>query len=913
MDIYRTTRTPVVVMAALTVLATTLTALVAGAAGQAQAQTQTETQIQTQIQSQPYILYDDEIRNGFDNWSWADVDLDHRQIVADGTSSVAVDAGGWEAFFLGRITDGPLPLWGTLEFKVHGGTSDSPIGVRLHSREGASGSLTVEVQAGAWTDVAIDLADFGSFAQFSGVWFDNQSGDDRPTFYIDDIRVVPQAAPGPVAGPALDVDLGDRTITRRITDPASGAVTDQQISFPHPISDEIYGMNFATDAVREELAIPVNRWGGNHTERFNHEIATSNLGQDWFFMNSPEEVGDDHAFENDNQADNTDTLLTLPMLGWVAKNRDANCSYPTVDVLGPAANAGPQDSEEPHWLNQNLLCGNGMRNGQELPGADQTITSRAADSGFAADWVEHLVDTHGSAADGGVEYYALGNEPGLWYSTHRDVRHQPIGRTELIERSIDWAGAVKAADPTASVVGPVLFGGYSYYVTSEEILRGDRPGPDVPTFVADYLTAMNDAGDAAGTRLLDALAVNFYDDRTYGEGTDALRLEATRDLWDPDYAPADWWVIRDFLYGEGHAVVPRLKSLIDANHPGTDLAITEYNFGGNNSMAGGLAQADALGIFGREGLDLATVWDPYADWVNLTEQEWADRPIIDAFRLYRNYDGRGSRFGDVSVHGASADEAKVAIHAATRSADGALTLVVINKTRNAYRSPLTVNGTGAGFDGPAKRYLYSADTGGDIVAGGQVTVSGGSVNLELPARSATVVVLTPGDVGGGEVELPTPGAGTELIDPPSTTAEGGPLDSADTAYVWLEQGPIELDRRLRVTRLSDGTFDGKANQRRTIRAGTTICSFFVGADRLDDRGGLAGSIDFERSKILGVISRGSYLSRSSFLEAPGTEYVYGGTERSDQLTLDRGPGGGLDFNLLLGRGVDHIRVITDCG
>ncbi|MEM7324479.1 MAG: glycoside hydrolase family 44 protein, partial [Actinomycetota bacterium] len=684
-----------------------------------------------------YVLYDDEIRNDFDNWSWAVVDTEHTETVASGDYAVSVDAGPWEAFFLGKITNDPLPLYGTLRFELHGGTSDSTIGVRMLSRTGESESIPITPTAGSWQSVTIDLAEFGGFSSFSGVWFDNLDENPRPTYYVDDVRVVAGDAPPAAAGPELRVDLGSRTLTRTVTDPASGVVSNQVIAFPHPISEGIYGMNFASNAVREELGVTVNRWGGNSTERFNHEIATTNAAADWYFMNNPDEMGADHTFENENQADGTETIMTLPMLGWVAKNREANCSYPTVDVLGPGTNAGPQDGQEPHWLNPQLLCGNGTVGGTPLGGADPTITSRAADENFAADWVRHLVATHGDAASGGVETYALGNEPGLWYSTHEDVRPDPLGRTELIDRNRTWATAVKDADPTANVIGPVLWSGYSYYVTTEEILRGDRPG-DVPTFVEDYLKAMRQAGEAAGTRLLDSLAVNFYDDRVYGTGSDDLRLESTRQLWDPTYAPQDWWVARDFLNGDGSAVIPRLNSLIDRHYPGTDLAITEYNFGGNDTVAGGLAQADVLGIFGREGLDVATVWDPFLSWVNMTEDEWGARPLIDAFRLYRNYDGQGGRFGDVANFSESSDEARVAVHAGTRTADGALTVVVINKTRDSYVSPIDLDGR----SGVAERWDYSAATNGVIERGGDITVTDGMADLVLAPRSATVLVLS---------------------------------------------------------------------------------------------------------------------------------------------------------------------------
>ena len=51
-----------------------------------------------------------------------------------------------------------------------------------------------------------------------------------------------------------------------------------------------------------------------------------------------------------------------------------------------------------------------------------------------------------------------------------------------------------------------------------------------------------------------------------------------------------------------------------------------------------LAQADVLGIFGRENLDLATLWSPPD----------SSQPGAFAFRMYRNYDTNGHGFGNQS-------------------------------------------------------------------------------------------------------------------------------------------------------------------------------------------------------------------------------------------------------------------------
>src|SRR5688572_10632678 len=70
------------------------------------------------------------------------------------------------------------------------------------------------------------------------------------------------------AGPALTVDVNaDR----------------------HAISPDIYGMNFADEALAAELALPVRRWGGNATTRYHFRYDTTNRASDWFFENIAED------------------------------------------------------------------------------------------------------------------------------------------------------------------------------------------------------------------------------------------------------------------------------------------------------------------------------------------------------------------------------------------------------------------------------------------------------------------------------------------------------------------------------------------------------------------------------------------------------------------------------------------------
>ncbi len=186
-------------------------------------------------------------------------------------------------------------------------------------------------------------------------------------------------------------------------------------------------------------------------------------------------------------------------------------------------------------------------------------------------------------------------------------------------------------------------------------------------------------------------------------------------------------------------LVPRMHEWVNADYPGTKLALTEYNWGALDDVNGALAQADVLGIFGREGLDLATLWAPPT----------SAQPGAFAFRMYLNYDGAGGAFGDTSVRAQSADQDQLAIYAAIRD-DGALTLMLVNKTSSVLTSPITL----AGFTPAvaAHMYHYGAAAPGAIVHAPDVTIAGGGITGTFPANAITLLVVPP---AAGATPAPT--------------------------------------------------------------------------------------------------------------------------------------------------------------
>jgi hypothetical protein len=505
------------------------------------------------------------------------------------------------------------------------------------------------------------------------------------------------------------------------------------------ISPLIYGVNHADAATLSDLNCPLNRSGGNNTTRYNWELNADNRGADWYFeslayaSNVPGEVGD--SFVSASKAAGAQPMLTVPMIGWVAdlgSNRQRRCSF-------SIARYGDQSSSDWQWFPD---AGNGIAtNGIEIAGNDPHDANVPVDSHFQASWVQHLVGRWGTAANGGVRYYIMDNEPGIWHSTHRDVH--PTGATmdEVRDKILDYAAKVKSVDPSAQVVGPEEWGWGGYVLSGFDLQYGTLHGwginPDRTAhggwdFLPWLLDQLRQRAAASGQRLLDVFSVHYYPQGgEFGNDTSSpmqlRRNRSTRALWDPAYVDESW-------IGEVVRLVPRLRDWVATYYPGTKTAVTEYNWGAENHINGATAQADILGIFGREGLDMATRWTTPA----------ASTPTYKAMKMYRNYDGLKSTFGDQSVGLSGCDPDVLSSFAALRSSDGALTIMIISKALSGS-TPVTVNLANFSPTGPAQ--VWQLDASNSIRRLADAALTGGSYVQSVPSQSITLLVVPSGPSG----------------------------------------------------------------------------------------------------------------------------------------------------------------------
>lgn len=502
----------------------------------------------------------------------------------------------------------------------------------------------------------------------------------------------------------------------------------------HAISPHIYGTAFnprrnVADAYQWRINPSIRRWGGNPATRYNWRLGNAwNTAADWFFMNVNYTSIANYSwtmFLEENKAHHTASAITLPMLGWVAKDT-SHYSYP-VSVYGPQRGHFGQTGD----------VGNGVRpDGKLLQGSDPLRTSMKAQPNFAAEWVESILDydaDHNNERS--VSMYFLDNEPELWNSTHQDVHPQPLTYDELVERSIAAATAVRKADPQAHIAGPSSWGWPAYFYSAADAVAGFSRKPDRlahkdTPLLAYYLQQLHANQARTGTRLLDTLDVHFYPEaegvhggqERFDEATCAKRIRATRALWDPNYKDESW--IADTV-----RLIPRLKALVAENYPGLGISLGEYNFGGEKHMSGGLAQAQALGRFGQQGLEAAFYWTYPPE----------GSPVHHAFAAFRNYDGQGGQFLERSM--ATIEDKDVALFASTNEARNKIVAIAVN-TNPSLGADADLDVVGVHAITGGRSYIYRGGPSGLEPAAGPLPLKGSaSLRIALPPYSITVLEL----------------------------------------------------------------------------------------------------------------------------------------------------------------------------
>ena len=666
-------------------------------------------------------IYTDWLQNGWQNWSWCGLDGSSKDYVHSGAASCKITyTAGYQGFYLHCD---PMSTAGytNLSFWINGGASNGRnLEITGLINNNSQGNVALNsfiagggVAANTWRLVTVPLSaiGLGKTTTMTGFWIGDTSGGAQAPFYVDDITLIGTNTPLPPQTVSVDFKANR-----------------------HAISPQVYGLAYASPDELADLNVTLNRSGGNAATSYNWKQNASNHANDWFFeslaegSSLPGDVVD--GFINSTRAANAQAMITIPTIGWVAKvNADRSKTWSFSQKKYGAQTSAEGDA------------GNGVKsNGQYVTGNDPNDANVPSDSTFQQDWVKHIVGNFGLAAKGGQTYYLLDNEPAIWYATHRDVH--PIGPkiSEVTNKIIDYAAKIKAVDPGAQVVGPEEWGWSGYFYSGYDMQYGQQYGwgylPDRASIggwdaMPWMLNQLHQYDTAHNAKSLDVFSLHYYPQSgEYGSDVSTAqqlrRNRSTRSLWDPNYVDESW-------IGSNVQLIPRMKTWVNTYYPGLKTALTEYSWGADAYMNGATTQADILGIFGREGLDMASRWtapDP-------------STPTYQAIKMYRNVDGTNQTFGDVSVADAASDPDNVSSFAAVRSSDGAQTVMVINKALTGS-APVTVSLANCVSIGVlqtwqltgANAILHQPDTTVPQSAGGPMTL-----NITVPAQSVTLLVI----------------------------------------------------------------------------------------------------------------------------------------------------------------------------
>jgi hypothetical protein len=565
-----------------------------------------------------------------------------------------------------------------------------------------------------------------------------------------------------------------------------------------PISPLIYGSNQDLPGVD----LTFRRLGGNRTSGYNWETNASNAGHDWYHYSDDwlcvaigvseedcqQPAGVITTFHDQSLAMKAESVITLQMAGYVSG--DMNLEVYEDETA-------PSD----RWVEVFV----------QKPGAITATPDLTDNAVYMDELVHYLMARYGNSTDeNGIMAYALDNEPGLWASTHPRIHPEPVGAKELIDRSVALGVTVKDIDPNALIFGPQLYGFNSYLKLQDAPDWGKLwLGSGYDWFIDYYLDQFAQVEEREGRRILDVFTLNYYSE---AQGTDgyrvvmgstppgsaevqAARVQAPRSLWDSSFREISWIKKNWPTY---LPLLPKVKQSIETYYPGTKLAITEWGFGGEGHITGGIAAADVLGIFGQEGLFAATHWSTEEDKTYLAS----------VFNLYLNYDGQGGQFGNVSYPVSNLDYWNVSAYAAADSEnEDQLHVILINKN---LTDVTEVDFSLQGENGYTSAQVWGFDgASAEITQRDSIYVENGAFNYEIPPATVLHLVFTDEAVAKPtpkptateiptETPIPTMVPTEEPVDV-STTAPTVTLEEEDVPVIVENEGDtIEPSQSLKL-------------------------------------------------------------------------------------------------------------------
>jgi hypothetical protein len=165
-----------------------------------------------------HLIYNNSLAPGWQNWSWATVDLASTATAVSAPNAISVDAGGWAAVFLaytGPAIDASADR--TLVFWANGGSAGGQqiaVGARVNKQVAGTGVLTAPLTANTWTKIKVPLASLGveGQANIDAFTFQNASGTAAPTFHIDDVALTAPPSTSIIQVDGIQINSGEPAV-----------------------------------------------------------------------------------------------------------------------------------------------------------------------------------------------------------------------------------------------------------------------------------------------------------------------------------------------------------------------------------------------------------------------------------------------------------------------------------------------------------------------------------------------------------------------------------------------------------------------------------------------------------------------------------------------------------------------------
>lgn len=511
------------------------------------------------------------------------------------------------------------------------------------------------------------------------------------------------------------------------------------------ISPYIYGINDKGDI--SGISPTVIKQTGTELTTYNWETNFSNAGAKGMNANDVSLVDNFPSRKWSSPALYTDSLysrslmnnipvrlVTLQMMGYVAK-----------DSMGIVSS--DELSKNTRWCTVRFNKNDTFLNQPDTE--DNEV--------YIDEYVSYLVNRYGSAADGGINGYFLDSEPDLWADNFSILGLAKTTPEELVELSASLASTVKTIDSKAFVFGPSVSGlqGCINLNNPDAWNVRTRSENEYSWFIDYYLSEMRKRGEGLGYRLLDVLDLHYYTEATTPLGapvlttddeySNAFRMQAVKTLWDPNYTENSVTVLMNKQFTP---IIPTLQASIRINYPGTRLSFSEYDFGGGGDISGAIAQADVLGTFAREGVYLACL-SPTSDDYSFQKA---------AMRLYTNYDGNGTGFGNMMIAADNDGDSMSSVFAASDSENPEkLRIIVTNKNMvNLKNFSININSDKYSYE-LAEAYTIDKDSADIISADVDMfnTDEDGFISFEADTTSIYMLVLNGSTAEQKESENPS--------------------------------------------------------------------------------------------------------------------------------------------------------------